>query len=362
MHTPSRWIALVACLFSASATGAEPAADKIDNPEALAAKTVVRILETAPLVKSTIDDAQAKELLQSFIARLDPHKLIFLQSDWSEFQEHEKLLDDQLRAGDLSFVKRLYRRFHLRAGEGHRLAMRALEEKHDFTTDEVWPFPYADFARDNSALAERWRLRLKGEILFEKANESSLAEAQTFLRERYENSDLHRRCLTENYLESSLIDELCKFGGPWQGYDGPDENLYFKSLRGPKYALNLRLWPLRQDRPCIRDMGLMQFTTRQTPTLRNTDFPTLIGWDVVALRTAAGKTHHLVGICQFEPWALQRVVTAVGDSRDVILELQHPATLQRTSVLWTQSEKKNQRSLFAQFKALSPQPQSVLVK
>lgn len=364
MPTPMRWFVFVAYLVCSRGIGAEPAVPKTDNPEATAAKHVVRLLENESLGKWVIDDARAKQLLQSFIARLDPHKLICLQSDWMEFQEQEKLLDDQLRAGDLSFVKQVYRRFHLRAGEAHQLAMGALEQKHDFTTDDVWPFPCDDFARDKAALAERWRLRLKGEILFEKANDSTLEEAKMFLRERYENSDLYRRCLTEDYLESSFIDKLCNTCDGDQGYYSPDEQLQYnnKTVRGPKYTLNLLLVPVHFDRPCIRGLGYLHFATKQTPTVRTADLPNLINWEVVAIRTTAGKTHHLVGIWQYEPWAFARAIAAVGDSPEVVLELQHPATLQRKSVAWTQSEKTKLTTNFAHFAPLKPQPQSVLIK
>jgi len=364
MRSTFRCFAFVACLVCSRGVGAEPEAPKVENPEATAAKHVVRLIETQSLGKWAIDDARAKQLLQAFIARLDPHKLIFLQSDWTEFQEHEKLLDDQLKAGDLSFVKQVFRRFHLRAGESHLLGLGALDQEHDFTAEDVWPFPFADFAGDRLAIAERWRLRLKGEILFEKANDSSLEAAKAFLRERYENSDLHRRCMTVNYLESSIIDVLCSICDPEQAYLGPEENpsQFTKGLIGPKYVLNLRLWPLRLDRPCIREVAPARYYIQQIPVLQHADLHRLIAWDLVAMRPPAGKTQHLVGICHYEPWALSRALEACGNSPEVVLELQHPTTLERKSVTWPQSEKKNKVTPFAHFGPLKPQPQSVLVK
>lgn len=358
MRTHTRCVVLLTLLACRAAITAEPATPPPD-PEAQAAKVAAHLLETQGLVNWPVDDARAKLLLQRFIAHLDPHKLIFFRSDWVEFQEQEKVLDDQIKAKDLSFAKRVFERFHTRAAAAHELAIAALSPKHDWTTDEVWPFPYTDYAADKAALAERWRLRLKGEILFEKANDSSLESAVAFLRQRYETSDLHRRCLTEDYLQSTLIDQLCKACDPEHGYLGPDENLYFKSLRGPKYTLNLRL-QAHQDRASIRP-AVQYYVIHQMPTLRLADYPNLFGWDLVAIRDG-GKTHHLVGVHNYEPWALQRVIVAVGNSLEVTLELQHPQTMQRKSVAWQQAEKKSRLSSFAFLPPLSPRPRETPAK
>lgn len=84
MRTPLRWFVFVACLLCSRWIGAEPALPKTDNPEARAAKLLVRLLETESLGKRAIDDARAKQLLQSFMALLDPQKVILLQSERTE--------------------------------------------------------------------------------------------------------------------------------------------------------------------------------------------------------------------------------------------------------------------------------------
>lgn len=355
MHTLVRPVGVLLLLGCTVAIAAEPPATQPD-PEAQAAKVVALLLETQGVVRWPVDDARAKLLLHAFIAHLDPHKLIFWQSDWAEFQEQEKLLDDQIKAQDLSFVKRVFERFHSRAAVAHQLALQASEQKHDWTSDEAWPFAYTDYAADKAALAERWRLRLKGEILFEKANESSLESAVAFLRQRYETSDLHRRCLTEDYLQSTLIDQLCKTCDPRQLYLSPEETLIFNDrlLRGPKYRLNLLL-QAHQDRPSIRPT-VNYYKIQKLPTLRLADYPDLYGWDLVAIRAPGGQTHHLVGIQNYEPWALQRAIVAVGNSPEVILELQHPRTMLRKSVAWQQADNQGRLSVFAVLPALSPRP------
>jgi hypothetical protein len=308
------------------------AAQQVEVETARAAKVVVHLLEKQALAKWTVDDARAKELLRALIAQLDPHRLYFLAADWQEFAGHETSLDDQLKAGDLSFVKLVLQRFHLRAAAVQPLIQRALQENHDFTREEFWPFPYAGFARNQTELEERWRLRIKGELLFEKANETSLGDATKFLQQRYDTLALHQRSLSESYLQATYLDLLCKVCDRQQGYLGEDEFSHFrgKAYRGPKYTLNLRLWPWHQDRPKVWSVISHQVDPEE-----------LVGWDVVAIRTLGGPTHHLVGVGNYEPWPLQRAVNAIGDSAEVVLELQHPNTLQRKSLLWPQTEVKS---------------------
>jgi hypothetical protein len=302
------------------------------DPEATAAKLVIRLLETESLKKWPVDDARATQLLKAFVAHLDPQRLYFLQSDWTEFQTHEKSLDNQLREGDLSFVKLVLQRFRTRAREAQKLTTTALQTKHDFTLDETWPFPYDGFAVDQGALAERWRLRIKGELLFERANDSTPAEAVSFLKQRYDNSWLHIQSVTEDRAQEIFLDALCNSIDPHQNYFSPDfldSMRVIISLRWPKYWSNLRLVPLREGVPHIRGLTL--------PLAGLAGQEEFIGWDLVAIRAGAA-THHLVGACNYEADALRRALVAGGKFSEVILELQHPQTLQRKSLAWTQTK------------------------
>ena len=312
---------IVASCFASSTLATEPR-----NYETMTARLVVVLLETQSLAKWRVDDALGKKLLAEYIARLDPHKLYFLDSDWREFQKRESSLDDQLKAGDLSFVKLVGERLKTRTAEAHELTQRALQAKHDFTLDETWPFPFDGFAADRAQLAERWRLRIKGETLFERANNASLPEATRFLQGRYESAQGQLKAFGIDVLQGLYFETLCKICSPHDEYwsEALMETMRGSSLGRLTHSPRLRLTP-DGDRVVIRDILPPH---NDAKTLRE-----IYGWHLIAVHAEPNKVCHMVGIQYYDPQRTS-VWQQLRDATDVTLELQHPKTMQRKTITW----------------------------
>ena len=186
------------------------------------------------------------------------------------------------------------------------------------------------FTADNDALAERWRLRIKGEILFERGNDSTAAEAIAFLQARYDNCALHIRCLTEDCAQATYLHLLCRLDDEEQGYWSPAPLDAFRtivSLRGPKYMFPMSLGIARNGVTRLRSVRSF---AKMTPE----NCESWLDREVVAMRSA-GQTHHLVGVCKYEFQSLQRALDAICKTDEVILELKHPQTKERTSLALT---------------------------
>ena len=148
----------------------------------------VRILMTRQhLTKHKLDDEISQRALVTFLKALDPMKLYFLQADIDEFDAKKNDIDDMINEGKLEFAFTVFDRLMERMVESVAAANRMINEKHDFTKDEYLSTDWDNltYAVDRSALDERWRKRIKYNLLVLKGDETEGDEAQQRLHRRY---------------------------------------------------------------------------------------------------------------------------------------------------------------------------------
>jgi carboxyl-terminal processing protease len=174
-----RYFALLAVLASLflipSPTPAEPKPAKQDK---LITHMVCEFLKHGHLNQPEIGDDVSRRLFKHFLKGLDPSKLYFLQSDVEEFKKNETDLDDQLLADDLSFAYKVYERFVKRVEERQKLVGDLINAKHDFEVKESLDTDYdaQDYPRTEDEVHERWRKRIKFELLMQRVGEKPLPE------------------------------------------------------------------------------------------------------------------------------------------------------------------------------------------
>ncbi|MBT5126133.1 MAG: carboxy terminal-processing peptidase [Planctomycetaceae bacterium] len=148
----------------------------------------VRILMTRQhLTKHKLDDEISQRALVAFLKTLDPMKLYFLQSDIDEFDAKKNDIDDMINDGKLDFAFTVFDRLMERMVESIAAANRIIDKKHDFTTDEYLSTDWDNltYAADRAALDNRWRKRIKYNLLVLKGDETEGDEAQQRLHRRY---------------------------------------------------------------------------------------------------------------------------------------------------------------------------------
>ena len=148
----------------------------------------VRILMTRQhLTKHKLDDEISQRALVGFLKALDPMKLYFIQSDIDEFDAKKNDIDDMINDGKLDFAFTVFDRLMERMVESITTANRMIDEEHDFTTDEYLSTDWdnLEYAADREALDNRWRQRIKYNLLVLKGDQTEGEEAQQRLHRRY---------------------------------------------------------------------------------------------------------------------------------------------------------------------------------
>ena len=178
---------------------AEPVQGRNDR---LVAQVVSQLLEQGHVTKPKFDEEISKRLFQRFLKDLDPGKMYFLKSDIDEFKEQETKLGDQLLKGDVNFAYKVYGRFLQRIGERIKLIDELVDAKYDFTVKEYMNTDNAKkkYAKNAEELRERWRKRIKFDLLLERlvTKPPPEAESRKKIHDRY-HSFARRMKQLDNY-------------------------------------------------------------------------------------------------------------------------------------------------------------------
>ncbi len=155
-----------------------------DRQVALAVATLLR---RDHLSKRAVDDEISKRSLENFIKMLDPLKVYFYQSDVDSFMEHENEVDDMIKRADVSLAFDVFKVFLERVDERVKAVDELLERDFDFTIDEriVLDRDAGQFPRDEAEARDKWRRRIKYDLLVQKADEVEGREARDKLHRRY---------------------------------------------------------------------------------------------------------------------------------------------------------------------------------
>ncbi len=148
---------------------------------------VKQLIRHEHLLKERLDDLHAQRGLQNFLKALDPMKVYFVQSDIDEFRQQENQLDDQLRDGEIDFAYTVFNRFLSRVNERVKLVEKLVRAEHDFTVDEdmLSDPDVTHYSGSDQEVFERWRKRIKYDLLVLKADETEQDDIRPKLLRRY---------------------------------------------------------------------------------------------------------------------------------------------------------------------------------
>ena len=155
---------------------------------------VLPLLRTEHLSGHPLDDEISQRCVKTFLKSLDPMKVYFYQSDVDRFMQWQNELDDLAVSGKsgkidqfISFGYMVFGVFLERIDERVGFVDELLSMEHDFTVDEqmVADPDVAHYARNRDEAWEKWRKRIKYDLLMQKVDEVEGQEAVEKLTRRY---------------------------------------------------------------------------------------------------------------------------------------------------------------------------------
>ena len=193
---------------------------------------VTTLLRREHLSRKPLDDEISERTLKIFLKTLDPMKVYFYQSDVDEFMENRTSLDDLIRRGDISFAYGVFNRLLERIDERVAQVDQLLSGDFDFERDErmVINPDAAEYARNPAEAAERWRRRIKYDLLILKSDKKEGDAARERLRRRYHSYAKRMKQTSNDDLLEMYLTSMTSSFDPHTTYMSPSSLENFRIL------------------------------------------------------------------------------------------------------------------------------------
>ncbi len=191
---------------------------------------VSNLLRKEHISRRPIDDTISKRAFDLYIKRLDPLKAFFLKSDMEEFQPYATQIDDAVKRGDMQIARTIFNRFLQRVDERVESVQGMLDQGFDFTKDESLatdPDTY-DYSATAEEATDRWRKRLKYEILVQKADGMSVEEARDKMLRRYRSFARRHHQTDGDELLETFLSSVTESFDPHTTYMAPSSHENFE--------------------------------------------------------------------------------------------------------------------------------------
>ena len=194
---------MLALWFIASVGLTAMAADDLVPPsrnERYVAKVVSKLMQEDHLFSRPFDREISQRAFELYLKSLDPAKVYLTKSDIEEFKPLKDTMAEQLNDGDYSLALGLFKRFIERVNQRTELAMKWIKAEHDFSIDEylMTDVKAMDYAADEAEIEERWRKRIKYNLLVLQSDKEDETEDDSEKQKKKKN-DTPQEILERRY-------------------------------------------------------------------------------------------------------------------------------------------------------------------
>jgi carboxyl-terminal processing protease len=208
---PSRATAtlvVVMAAFVATTIVAQSLAN-VTSEDETTAKLVTRLVEKYHISQKEIDATISGKMFDQFLKQLDPSKRFFTKTDIDKLKPFRPKIAFLAKEGNLQFAYDTFDLYRKRVQERVKLVHQLIDAPHDFTIDEsmVIDPEKLDWTDSQKEIADRWRKRVKADILSLKLDKEPMDKIKDRLHKRYRNvqraiKQMERHEIFEMYLSS----------------------------------------------------------------------------------------------------------------------------------------------------------------
>ncbi len=211
-------------ILGLGALTAPPPVPAADAAESETAKIVVQMIPQFHVSRKGVDDRISSMLLDSFLKDLDPAKLYFQQADIDEFSKFRTTLDDALKSGDVQFGYDVFKRYRERLVVELSKTHTLIDAPHDFTVDEtmVTKGDEQPWARSQEEIDERWRKRIKYDLLQLRLDSEPEEEGKKRLHSRYRTVQRNIEQMKQSEILEFYLTALTTCFDPHSTYMSPE--------------------------------------------------------------------------------------------------------------------------------------------
>lgn len=169
----------------------------------------------------SFDDELSRRTLDNFVKSWDPSKVYFLQADIDRMEkDYSTKLDEMIPAGDCSAIDDIVNTYSKRFAEAQKMIFRLIDDKVDFNVDEYLEIERKTmpYAKTTEEIQERWRKRVKFQLLQLKDTLKDLPKARAKLQKRYQLAAKRQTEVTSDNVYAALLNAFSSALDPHSEY------------------------------------------------------------------------------------------------------------------------------------------------
>ena len=175
---------------------------------------------------NAFDDTLSERTLEKFLNAWDPGKIYFLKADIDGFnKKYAKSLDDKINQLDCSPIDEIMSLYSRRFEERQKVIYKLVAKKYDFTKEEymIIDRKKIEYVKTTEDLNERWRKRIKYQLLSLNSNLDDLKKSREKLKHRYEIALKRHNELTKDKVFGVFLNAFASALDPHSSYMPADD-------------------------------------------------------------------------------------------------------------------------------------------
>jgi carboxyl-terminal processing protease len=172
------------------------------------------------------DDELSKRTLDSFIKAWDPGKVYFLKADVDGLmKKYATKLDDMILDANCKVIDEVVSLYSKRFQERQAAVTKLIDAKHDFTVDEYMAIDRKkmEYATTTEEVTERWRKRIKFQMLQLNGTIKDLAKTREKLHKRYDLLTKRHNEMTSDDVYAIFLNSFSSSLDPHSEYMAPEQ-------------------------------------------------------------------------------------------------------------------------------------------
>lgn len=186
---------------------------------------VVRTILAKHVTQDDFNDEISRRTLHNLVKYLDPYKIYFYKTDVDSFEKFAEKLDDYTKKNDFTAVAHVFDVYKKRYSEGNDLFKSLVKENYDFTVEEtiLIDTKKIEFAKDSADMRERWRKRIKLQLLNLLNSDMQMDLAKEKLVKRYELGNAEIEKIDSNKMMTIFLNSFATALDPHSNYMDAEE-------------------------------------------------------------------------------------------------------------------------------------------
>ena len=187
------------------------------------AKLVTKLISKYHISQRPINGEVSGKMFDQYIRLLDPNKRYFTKSDIEKLKPFRSKIGGMAEEGNVKFAYDTFAVYKERVKERVKLAQQLIDEKHDFTIKESLVIDPEDVEWTDSKeeLLERWRKRIKADILALKLDNEPMDKIKERLHKRYRAVERTFKQMEDHEIFELYLSSLTHAFDPHSSYMSP---------------------------------------------------------------------------------------------------------------------------------------------